>query len=102
MDKGFDVLFDIDWQGAKQLKNSDFSNILSFFIMPPSRDEIQKRLNLRAEESGDDENAINNRMSYYDTEIKHKDEYDHVIINDNFEECIKKICNLIKLKRIKL
>ena len=55
-------MFDIDWQGAKQLKNSDLSNIISIFIIPPSKDAIYQRLVSRAKTSGDDEKAIDNRM----------------------------------------
>ena len=61
-----DTLFDIDWQGASQLKNSSMANILSIFIVPPSRESIHQRLILRAEKSGDDQKAINERMKKYE------------------------------------
>ena len=80
-------MFDIDWQGAQQLKKSSYSNILSFFIVPPSKDIIYQRLLSRSELSGDNEDAINRRMSFYETEISHKEEYDHVVINDNIRNC---------------
>lgn len=102
LNKGFDVLFDIDWQGAKQLKNSNYKNILSFFILPPSKEAILSRLQERAELSGDGEAAINKRALSYDTEISHKNEYDHIVVNDNFDMCIKEIQALIKIKREKL
>ena len=92
---GFDVLFDIDWQGAKQLKSSNYPNILSFFIIPPSKEVIYNRLLSRANESGDNKDSINKRMSFYDTEVKHKNDYDHVIINDNFDNCVREINSLI-------
>ena len=95
----FDVLFDIDWQGAQQLKKSIYTNILSFFIIPPSKDVIYQRLLSRSELSGDNEEAINRRMSFYDTEISHKDEYDHVVINDNLDHCTQTIYELIQKKR---
>ena len=99
---GFDVLFDIDWQGAKQLKNSKYQDILSFFIMPPSKESIFKRLLSRTELSGDNTESINKRMSFYDTEISHKNEYDYIVVNDNFEVCVKEIYTLILEKRKKL
>tara|TARA_Y100000816_G_C25824803_1_gene431502 strand:- start:52 stop:624 length:573 start_codon:yes stop_codon:yes gene_type:complete len=99
IDNGFDVLFDIDWQGAQQLKKSNYNNILSFFIMPPSRDVIYNRLLSRAKISGDDELAINKRMSFFDTEISHKDEYDHVLINEDLDICTNQIYDIIRNSR---
>ena len=102
LDSGFDVLFDIDWQGAKQLKQSNYLNILSFFIIPPSKEIIFQRLVSRADQSGDNKESINKRMSFYETEISHKNEYDHVIINDNLEDCTNEIIKIIENKRTKL
>ena len=99
---GFDVLFDIDWQGAKQLKNSEYKNILSFFIMPPSKKDIYERLQARSVLSGDNEESIKKRMLFYETEISHKEEYDHVILNDNIDKCIREIQLLIIKNRKKL
>ena len=99
LNSGFDVLFDIDWQGAKKLKNSQYDNILSFFIMPPSKEDIYERLKTRALLSGDDKNAINKRMLSYETEISHRKEYDHIILNDNIDNCVKKLHDLILYKR---
>ena len=99
---GRDVLFDIDWQGAKQLKNSPFKNIVSIFIVPPSKDVIYKRLKSRAVTSGDNEKAIENRMNMYETEMRHKNDYDHVVINDNLETCVDELEKIINNKRISL
>ena len=99
---GFDVLFDIDWQGAKQLKNSNYPNIRSFFIIPPSKEVIYNRLLSRANESGDNKDSINKRMSFYDTEISHKNDYDYVLINDNLDDCTQKIKSLILQNRREL
>jgi guanylate kinase len=99
LNRGFDVLFDIDWQGAYQLKNSKYQNILSFFIMPPSKDDIYERLKTRAKISGDDEDAINKRMLFYETEVSHKDEYDHIIINNEIDNCVKEIQSHILNRR---
>ena len=99
LNNGYDILFDIDWQGAQQLKEIQYTNLLSFFIMPPSKDEIFKRLLSRAKISGDNENAINLRMSQYDTEVKRKNEYDHTIINQDLDECVIKIEQIISERR---
>ena len=92
-------MLEIDWQGAQQIKKSSYTNILSFFIIPPSKDVIYQRLLSRSVLSGDNEEAINRRMSFYDTEISHKDEYDHVVINDNLDDCTQTIYKLIQKKR---
>ena len=99
---GSDVLFDIDWQGAKQLKSSSFKNIVSIFIVPPSKDAIYKRLKSRAVASGDNEKAIENRMNKYETEMRHKNDYDYVVINDELETCVDELEKIIKDKRSSL
>ena len=102
LNDGNDVLFDIDWQGAQQLKKSSYKNVLSFFIIPPSKDVIYQRLLSRSKLSGDNEEAINRRMSFYDTEISHKDEYDHVVVNDDLDSCTQRIYELIKKRRFSI
>ena len=99
---GSDILFDIDWQGAKQLKSSSFKNIVSIFIVPPSKDAIYKRLKSRAVASGDNEKAIENRMNKYETEMRHKNDYDYVVINDELETCVDELEKIIKDKRSSL
>ena len=101
-DSGFDVLFDIDWQGSLQLKASNQPNLLSIFIIPPSKEIIYERLKLRAEKSGDDEEAVQYRMKMYETEMSHKNEYEHIVENDKFDECVLKIKKIIFDARIKL
>ena len=100
--KNYDIIFDIDWQGAQQLKKSGYKNIISFFIIPPSRNAIYERLLARALISGDDKEAINRRMSFYDTEVSHQNEYSHIIVNDNLDQCVKEIHELILIKRSNL
>tara|TARA_B100001093_G_scaffold243041_1_gene232868 strand:- start:4248 stop:4847 length:600 start_codon:yes stop_codon:yes gene_type:complete len=102
LDNGFDVLFDIDWQGSLQLKASNQPNLLTIFITPPSKDIIYERLKLRAETSGDDEQAIQHRMEMYETEMSHKNEYEHTVENDNFEECVLIIKKIIFEARTRL
>ena len=102
LENGKNVLFDIDWQGAKQLKDSSFKNIVSIFIIPPSKDAIYKRLKSRAITSGDNEKAIENRMNKYETEMRHKNDYDHVVINDKLETCVDELEKIINNKRSSL
>ena len=96
-----DVLFDIDWQGTQQLYQSKPSNLVSIFILPPSKDEIENRLRQRKADSGDDESIINKRMSKFKDEISHWVEYDYVVINNNLDTCVDEILNIISVERKK-
>ena len=94
---GNSVLFDIDWQGARQIvkqfgKKINHEKVISFFILPPSMEELHKRLQTRAEDS---EEVVQNRMQKARDEMSHFDEYDHVLINENLEKTYQSICNLI-------
>ena len=102
LDNGFDVLFDIDWQGSLQLKDANLPNLLTIFITPPSKEIVYERLKSRAEKSGDNEQAIQYRMKMYETEMSHQNEYEYIVENDRFEECILKIKEIILQARIKL
>ena len=79
---GNDVIFDIDWQGAAQLKNNYEDNIISVFILPPTATELMGRLIKRDQDSID---TIKNRLNAAYDEIKHWNEYDYVIINDDLD-----------------
>lgn len=80
---GRDMLFDIDYQGAKQLKNKMPEDVVSIFILPPSMKELKSRLNHRAEDSND---VIVLRLHNARGEIEHWQSYDYVIINENLEQ----------------
>lgn len=99
--EGNDVLFDIDWQGAKQLRESNYSKILSIFIVPPSKEAIYERLKFRTEKSGGNNKDIENRMKQFEIEMSHKDEYDFIVMNDDFETCVKRIESIILEERKK-
>ena len=88
----FNVLFDIDWKGAQQLSNYKQLNLLKIFILPPSKDELEKRLVARNQ---DDKESIKNRLLAYSQDIKHSNEYDHVIVNDNVDSCFNSIKKII-------
>ena len=96
-----DVLFDIDWQGTQQLYQSKPSNLVSIFILPPSKSEIENRLRQRKADSGDDESVISQRMSKFKDEISHWVEYDYVVINKNLKTCTEEILNIINAERKK-
>ena len=93
------VLFDIDWQGSEQLSRFKELNLVKVFILPPSKEELEKRLIVRNQ---DDKEAIKRRMLAYSKDIVHQKDYDYVLVNDNVEKCFKSIKEIISkhLKRI--
>ena len=97
---GQDVLFDIDWQGAQQIRNSALGqNTLSIFLLPPSITELRRRLEARGQ---DDADTIARRMQKSWDEISHWDGYDFVLINDDLdatEERLKSIVTAARLRR---
>lgn len=95
---GKDVLFDIDWQGTRRLTAKARDDIVSVFILPPSMEELKRRLTSRAQDS---EGVITRRMSRAADEISHWDEYDYVIINDNIDASLQKILYILKAERLK-
>lgn len=89
--EGKDVLFDIDWQGARQIRKIS-PDARSIFIIPPSLDELKHRLETRGQDS---EDVIEGRMEKALREISHYSEYDHVIINDDFDNALNKLRSII-------
>ena len=94
LNKGKNVLFDIDWQGADQIKNKklDFK-LISFFILPPSKEVLFQRLSNRDMR---DKLIAEERMKQFERDVLHWINYDYVIINDEIEKCYNKINNLIE------
>ena len=92
------VLFDIDWQGARQIKkNFSADQIVSIFILPPSIQELERRLRARAQ---DPEEIVQERMREARNEISHYEEYDFMIINDDLNTSYQKIRSIIEAKRV--
>ncbi|PPI86421.1 guanylate kinase [Candidatus Pantoea edessiphila] len=91
LSKGFDILLDIDWQGAKQIRDK-ISNTKSIFILPPSKTELNKRLRSRGQDS---ENVIKFRMEQAIEEMNHYKEYDYLIINDDFNVALNDLKTII-------
>ena len=99
LENGSDVLIDIDWQGTRQITQAMKGNLIKIFLLPPSIDELKKRLSKR---NSDSIKEINFRMSKALKEIKHFDEYDYVLVNDNLENTFQKIVKIIEVERLKL
>ena len=94
LDKGKNVLFDIDWQGADQIKNKKLDyKLITFFILPPSKEVLYNRLMNRDMK---DKVIASERMKQFERDVLHWINYDYVIINDQLEFCFEKINNLIK------
>ena len=99
LENGIDVLIDIDWQGTRQITEVMKGNLIKIFLLPPSIDELKKRLSKR---NSDSISEINLRMSKALKEIKHFDEYDYVLVNDNFDNTFQNIVKIIEVERLKL
>ncbi len=99
LENGIDVLIDIDWQGTRQITKAMQGNLIKIFILPPSINELKKRLSKR---NSDSIKEINFRMSNALKEIKHYDEYDYVLINDNLDNTFHKIVKILQVERLKL
>lgn len=99
MSEGNDVLFDIDWQGARQiLQTFNKEDVLTIFILPPSIKILHERLRNRAQDS---EEVVLNRMQEAKSELSHYDEYDFILVNENLDETFQKIRSIINCHRIK-
>ena len=93
LDKGINMVFDIDWQGTEKIVSKQLNyKLISFFILPPSRDELLKRLSNRDMK---DKLIVEERMKQFDKDILHWRDYDYVVVNDNLKNCYKKIISFI-------
>ena len=93
LDKGKNVLFDIDWQGADQIKNKKLDyKLITFFILPPSKEVLFERLSNRDMK---DKLIVEERMKQFGRDVLHWINYDYVVINDNLEKCYTKIYSLV-------
>ena len=99
MEAGGDTLFDIDWQGGQQIRNSSLGNdVVSVFILPPSIAELDARLQGRGADSAA---VIAGRMARSRDEISHWAEYDYVLINDDIESCFKELQTILCAERLR-
>lgn len=98
IEKGIDVLFDIDWQGTKQLTQKMPDDLVSIFILPPSMVELERRLRARAQDA---EDVVQKRMSKARAEISHWQEYDYVLINQDIDQTHERINAILRAERLK-
>ncbi len=98
MGEGRDMLFDIDWQGARQLQEKMKADVVSIFVLPPTMTELQSRLHRRAEDS---EEVIRTRLLNSRAEIEHWREYDYVIINDDLDEAFRNVNCIVNAERVR-
>ena len=100
IDAGQDVLFDIDWQGGQQVRNSSLGkHVLSIFILPPSIPELERRLRSRGQDSDE---VIDNRMTKSRDEISHWPEYDFVLVNDDLDATFDRLKTIVSAERLRL
>ena len=90
--KNSDIIFDIDWQGTKQLSKFKNLNLLKFFLITNSKDELKKRLLKRDQNT---KNEVEKRFNAFEEDVKHWKDYDYIIINKNLEACFKQIEQII-------
>ena len=94
LEKGKNVIFDIDWQGADQIRNKNLNyKLITFFILPPSKKVLFERLSNRDMK---DKLIVEERMKEFSRDVLHWINYDYVIINDDLDDCYSKISNLIE------
>ncbi|MGV1681648.1 guanylate kinase [Sphingopyxis sp. NJF-3] len=98
LDAGKDVLFDIDWQGAQQLYQEAGPDVVRVFVLPPTMDELERRLRARGTDSDE---VIAARMARAANEISHWDGYDYVLINDDVDDCYGEVKAILRAERLK-
>jgi len=98
LSSGNDVIFDIDWQGTQQRSELAREDLVTIFILPPSRTELERRLRTRAQ---DTEEVINYRMARAADEMTHYQEYDYVLINEDIDVCLGQVKTILDTERMK-
>ncbi len=94
LQKGINIVFDIDWQGTRQIRNKKLKyNLLTIFILPPSKNELLNRLVKREKKNV---KTVHKRMRGFKKDLSRWKEYDQVVINDDLKKCYKKIIHIIK------
>ena len=98
INNGKDLIFDIDWQGAQQLREKMREDIVSIFILPPNKKELERRLNSRGQDSNE---VVKKRMDGASAEITHWAEYDYVVINEDLNKSVEAVLGILKAERMK-
>lgn len=96
--RGRDILFDIDWQGTQQLDETAPEDLVKVFILPPSAQELERRLERRAQDPAD---VVAARMEKASDEISHYQEYDYIIINDNVDKAFAELQAILRAERLR-
>lgn len=96
LEAGRDVLFDIDWQGTQQLVQKAQEDVVRIFILPPSMESLVERLRTRGQDSNE---VVASRMEQAATEISHWAEYDYVLVNRDFDQCLGEIREILEVER---
>ena len=96
--EGRDILFDVDWQGTRQVAESARADMVSVFILPPSFEELERRLRTRAQDSAE---AIAKRMAKAADEMSHWHEYDYIVINDDVERSVNQVQAILTAERVR-
>jgi len=96
--EGRDFLFDIDWQGTQQLFQKAETDVVRVFLLPPSLDELRRRLTARGTDSAE---VIAGRMARAQSEISHWDGYDYVVVNDDVDACFAKVVQILEAERMR-
>ncbi|MBX3492353.1 MAG: guanylate kinase [Parvibaculum sp.] len=96
--RGRDVLFDIDWQGTQQLDESAPEDLVKVFILPPSAQELEKRLERRAQDTSD---VVAARMEKASDEISHYQEYEYIVVNDDVDRAFAALQAILRAERLK-
>ena len=98
LDRGADVLFDIDWQGTQQVANAARTDLVSVFILPPSREALHQRLVSRAQDSND---VVAARMAKASDEISHYREYDYIVVNEDLDLSVASVRAILAAERLR-
>lgn len=96
--EGRDVLFDIDWQGTQQLKEKAREDLVSVFILPPSVEELERRLRARAQDSDE---VVRGRMAKAADEMSHWPEYDYIVVNSDVDHSTEQVASILEAERLR-
>ncbi len=96
--QGRDILFDVDWQGAQKLAETARDDLVSVFILPPSTEELERRLRARAR---DPEEVVAQRMARAADEMSHWPEYDYIIVNETLDESVENVRAILRAERLR-
>jgi guanylate kinase len=98
LQRGEDVLFDIDWQGTQQVKERAGDDLVSVFILPPTKEALEHRLRTRAQ---DPEDVVQQRMAKASDEMSHYTEYDYIVVNEQVEKSVSRVTAILQAERLR-